>query len=156
MDRGSTVATKDVAFCRLSSRRRLIPSPWQRANCLRASPRCLRALSKATFSNSNLTSTAGPASASQLTRQKQAKRASRLMAASASGLHAGPELHAGQNAACCQTRDGQSLRSSALVREALQERLKSRSPHSRVREIHVTVAGRANWNHHLGVVRCGW
>jgi hypothetical protein len=52
-------------------------------------------------------------------------------------------------------RDGRSLRSSALVREALQERPKSRSPNSRVRECHVTVAGRASWKHHLGVVRCG-
>ena len=48
-----------------------------------------------------------------------------------------------------------SSRSSALERKALQERPKSRSPNSRVRERHVTVAGRASWKHHLGVVRCG-
>src|SRR3984957_12720643 len=48
-----------------------------------------------------------------------------------------------------------SSRSSALEREALQERPKSRSPNSRVRERHVTEAGRASWKHHLGVVRCG-
>ena len=47
-----------------------------------------------------------------------------------------------------------SLCSSAFEREALQEGPKSRSPNSRVRDIHVTVAVRASWNHHLGVVRC--
>ena len=46
-------------------------------------------------------------------------------------------------------------RSSALVRRVLQERLKSRSPNSRVRERHVTVAIRASWKHHRKVVRCG-
>jgi hypothetical protein len=52
-------------------------------------------------------------------------------------------------------RDGRSLRSSALVREALQERPESRSPNSRMRECHVTVGGRARSNYHLDVVRCG-
>ena len=39
--------------------------------------------------------------------------------------------------------------------QALQERPKSRSPNSRVRERHVTVTGRASWKHHGGVARCG-
>ncbi len=49
-----------------------------------------------------------------------------------------------------ERRHGRSLRSSALVREALQKRPKSRSPNSRVPECHVTVAGWASWKHHLG------
>jgi hypothetical protein len=52
--------------------------------------------------------------------------------------------------------DGRSLCSSALLREALQKRLKSRSPNSGVRDIHVTVAFRASWNHHRSVIRCSW
>src|ERR1700689_4589080 len=48
------------------------------------------------------------------------------------------------------------LRSSVLVREALEERLKRRSPNSRVRDCHVTVAVSAGWNHPLGGVRRRW
>src|ERR1700733_6356638 len=51
--------------------------------------------------------------------------------------------------------DGRPLRSSALLRGARQERLKGRSPNSRVLYCHVTVAVRASWNYHRSVVRCG-